>query len=239
MIEIEVVVVIAVALAAWLFVHFRKKMHKPEVESVVAQKVSKVSSEPEPVKVDAAVVSAVTDVIPEDSTLRRHYLQNLANAESVAEVDVSEAEAVVQVDMAVVSEVTDVVPEVDVSESEPVVEIDTAVVSAVTDVIPEDSTLRRHYLQNLANAEAVIEPVVNEEPVLANVAEEVPLQADVAGMVSGAGIPEDVVLKRHFIQQLTAEIEVQMLPRPTDSTLKRHYDAQLLSAVNCQLDALK
>ncbi|MCK5353830.1 MAG: hypothetical protein KAJ63_01825, partial [Methyloprofundus sp.] len=70
MIEIEVVIVIAVALAAWLFVHFRKKMHNSEVESVVAQKVSKAPSEPEPVKVQKVVTNEVTNVVPEDSTLR-------------------------------------------------------------------------------------------------------------------------------------------------------------------------
>lgn len=54
-----------------------------------------------------------------------------------------------------------------------------------------------------------------------------------------SGIPEDSALRRHFIQQLSAEIEVTMPERPTDSTLKRHYDAQLLDLVDSKLDALK
>jgi len=38
-------------------------------------------------------------------------------------------------------------------------------------------------------------------------------------------IPEDSVLKRHFLSNLQAEIEMELSPRPTCSTLKRHYDS--------------
>lgn len=105
-------------------------------------------------------------------------------------------------------------------------------INEVADDIPEDSTLRRHYLQNLGVADssstAVAEAV--EEPVSEVVAVETN---------SVSGIPEDAVLKRHFIQQLTAGTEAAMPARPTDSTLMRHYDAQLLSSVLSQLEALK
>ncbi|AMK75477.1 MULTISPECIES: hypothetical protein [Methylomonas] len=38
-------------------------------------------------------------------------------------------------------------------------------------------------------------------------------------------IPEDAVLRRHFVSQLRWEIEAALHPRPTDSILQRHYDA--------------
>lgn len=38
-------------------------------------------------------------------------------------------------------------------------------------------------------------------------------------------IPEDAVLRRHFISHLRNEIEATLHPRPTDSILQRHYDA--------------
>lgn len=38
-------------------------------------------------------------------------------------------------------------------------------------------------------------------------------------------IPEDAVLRRHFMSQLRLEIEAALHPRPTDSILQRHYDA--------------
>lgn len=47
-------------------------------------------------------------------------------------------------------------------------------------------------------------------------------------------VPEDATLKRHFLSELTAEIEASMPEKPTDSSLKRHYDA----AVQAKLDEL-
>lgn len=38
-------------------------------------------------------------------------------------------------------------------------------------------------------------------------------------------VPEDAVLRRHFISHLRREIEAALHPRPTDSILQRHYDA--------------
>jgi len=86
--------------------------------------------------------------------------------------------------------------------------------------IPEDSTLRRHYLQKLAAQEPCVESVT-------------------AAIENTVKIPEDATLKRHFTQQLVAEVAATMSDRPTDSTLKRHYDAQLFSAVEARLQALK
>ncbi|MCF7970331.1 MAG: hypothetical protein K9L22_04085 [Methylococcaceae bacterium] len=86
--------------------------------------------------------------------------------------------------------------------------------------IPEDSTLRRHYLQNLAAQEPCVEVIP-------------------AAIANTVKIPEDAVLKRHFIQQLAAEVAKEMSDRPTDSTLKRHYDTQLFNAIEARLQVLK
>lgn len=37
-------------------------------------------------------------------------------------------------------------------------------------------------------------------------------------------IPEDSMLKRHFLANLQAEVESDLAPRPTCSMLKRHHD---------------
>lgn len=37
-------------------------------------------------------------------------------------------------------------------------------------------------------------------------------------------VPEDAVLRRHFINHLRMEIEAGLHPRPVDSVLQRHYD---------------
>lgn len=40
-------------------------------------------------------------------------------------------------------------------------------------------------------------------------------------------IPEDSVLKRHFITQLRSQIQREMYPRPVDPTLRRLYDTMV------------
>lgn len=113
-------------------------------------------------------------------------------------------------------------------------------ISDVTDVVPGDSTLRRHYLQNLVSQAESSGDVAVVSDMAAFKDSEISAIEDVAVVSRSASvIPEDVVLKRHFIQQLRSEIEAKMPARPSDSTLKRHYDAQLLSVVASKLDALK
>ena len=115
-------------------------------------------------------------------------------------------------------------------EPEPVkVELAEVVIEAV-DIVPEDSTLRRHYLQNLTNTITTTDVVIEEPQVI---------KSTVSVTSAISGVPEDSSLKRHFIQKLTAEAAATLPPRPIDSTLKRHYDAQLLSLISCQLEELK
>lgn len=51
----------------------------------------------------------------------------------------------------------------------------------------------------------------------------------------GRSLPEDSVLKRHFLTQLQREIEATLFPRPTDSMLQRHYDALVAAKVENRL----
>lgn len=48
-------------------------------------------------------------------------------------------------------------------------------------------------------------------------------------------IPEDSVLKRHFMSQLQTEIEIQVGPCPSDATLKRHYSQRVQSKIHAYL----
>ncbi len=50
-------------------------------------------------------------------------------------------------------------------------------------------------------------------------------------------VPEDSVLKRHFLSTLRARVESEFHPRPTDSTLKRHYDSLIHHEVQNRLIA--
>jgi hypothetical protein len=44
-------------------------------------------------------------------------------------------------------------------------------------------------------------------------------------------IPEDSVLRRHFMTQLRAEIALKMGEKPTDFSLARHYEAKLQTEI--------
>ncbi len=51
-------------------------------------------------------------------------------------------------------------------------------------------------------------------------------------------IPEDSVLRRHFITQLRSQIEREMYPRPIDPTLQRLYDSMVDDELENRLAAL-
>lgn len=57
----------------------------------------------------------------------------------------------------------------------------------------------------------------------------------VAAQKKTAVLPEDSVLKRHFLTHLRAEIEAEFFPRPSDSILQRHYDAMVAAELKSRL----
>jgi hypothetical protein len=56
--------------------------------------------------------------------------------------------------------------------------------------------------------------------------------------ISKPKIPEDSMLRRHFLTHLQSEIEAALFPRPSDSTLQRHYDALVAAELENRLAAL-
>ncbi len=55
---------------------------------------------------------------------------------------------------------------------------------------------------------------------------------------SGDALPEDSILRRHFLTQLQSEIEATLFPRPSDSMLQRHYDALVAAEVENRLQLI-
>jgi len=128
--------------------------------------------------------------------------------------------------------------------------------TATAEKIPEDSILRRHYLAHKA---AEIEARVNPYPTdsvlrrhyetMAKTGFEAAVQKLTPAIKIEAQpieqpeevlykIPEDSVLKRHFLNQLRAEIEASLFPRPTDSVLMRHYETLLDSELESRVARL-
>lgn len=122
---------------------------------------------------------------------------------------------------------------------------------------PTDSVLRRHYdtLHALhldappTAAEAAPKPAAGEEKNdmrKASIIEQaVKKETSTAGSPAAAAepaakaanvrLPQDSVLKRHFLCQLQAEISAGLSPRPTDSVLRRHYDGMVRAELEKRL----
>ena len=112
---------------------------------------------------------------------------------------------------------------------------------AIQDVLhnpyPTDSVLRRHYdaLHTLiveSSTAAIMETdiAVQSRP-KASIIEQA-IRKDTSTekqqaptVLARISLPQDSVLRRHFVTQLRAEIEANMSPKPSDSVLRRHYDS--------------
>lgn len=51
-------------------------------------------------------------------------------------------------------------------------------------------------------------------------------------------IPEDSMLRRHFLTHLRTEIEAELIPRPIDSTLRHYYDASVAAEFQKRLSGI-
>jgi hypothetical protein len=79
----------------------------------------------------------------------------------------------------------------------------------------------------------------NERPVNASKAPAPEIRVNApkvpAAGVSRHSIPQDSVLKRHYVTHVKYMIETVTFPRPTDSVLRRHYDHLIASELDACL----
>lgn len=94
---------------------------------------------------------------------------------------------------------------------------------------PTDSMLRRHYDSLMASLQetgskpepAPIQPI---EPVIIAESKDEAIAAVNRARVEGEGLPQDSMLRRHYLATLRYTLESGLPPRPTDSILMRHFD---------------
>ncbi|MCQ8182465.1 hypothetical protein NP603_15190 [Methylomonas sp. SURF-1] len=89
-----------------------------------------------------------------------------------------------------------------------------------TNPYPTDSVLRRHY-DTAHKADSTAERNADNRP--SRVASESAAPA-IATVAAKSGIPQDSVLRRHFLAHLAHQIESELPGKPSDSVLKRHYE---------------
>jgi hypothetical protein len=137
-----------------------------------------------------------------------------------------------------------------------------AMITSVNPAHPTDSTLSRHYdtqiaaqieqclshedaMQQLiveyANYKKTLTAAVAEKPQTI-VAQDIVEKAQTApspkleiNLETVSKIPQDSLLRRHYLTHLHAQVAANMPPRPTDSTLRRHHDTLLENEVKNRL----
>jgi len=181
----EIGVILVIIFAAWFYL---RKSGAAEVSSVESEEKTSDTAEiktttvvtPEPVK-EIVSESKPVAVIPEDSALKRHYLQNLAAIKASLETPFPEDSALRRHYLQNIAAQS----EDNSCDDAPA----TVTADAVTEVIlsekisiPEDVVLKRHYIQQLvAETEATMPPR-----------------------------PTDSTLKRHYDTQLMSSVLSQL-----------------------------
>lgn len=164
---------------------------------------TKEQAESESSLISQSTVQASVSKVPEDSVLRRHYLAN----EAAKEAGLHEPYPTDSVLRRHYDASHKLAPE---SSSHPAAEVASTSKAETKEASQKASIIE----QAIGKASPAISPVQTSR-VVAQAALNSTARMDV---------PQDSVLKRHYISQLRAEIEANMAVRPTDSVLRRHYD---------------
>ncbi len=156
--------------------------------------------------------------IPEDSTLKRHFLSKI-----MAEVEAGFAHR--PTDSALKRHHDGMV--------------NFAFQERLESLPPLKGEEREPVVVSEPEAVAKVEPALTAQVFKAkNPYDERPVSALLALADGFAGVPEDSTLKRHFVSRLMTEVEAGFPPRPSDSMLKRHHDAMVDTAFQERLAAM-
>ena len=183
---------------------------QPEKSSLADATQSEAQVAPIQSKVETSVVQvAEVSPEPEDSVLHRHFEAEQA-AKKAALVDPYPTDSVLRRHYDNLHKI-----HLDTEQEKPTVVIESASVTPK----PEQSG---------ASRASIIEQAIRKD----NQTIVAPVSVSQAKPEAKAQVPQDSVLRRHFMSQLRAEIALSLSPRPTDSVLQRHYDA----LVECELE---
>lgn len=192
-------------------------------------------------------VTADLPLRPTDSALKRHY-------DALLKTKVEQYLAATQAGSSVNSTV----------DNNPVIKASAPRSTIAISSIPEDSTLRRHVLAGLrcsieedfggkptdstlkrhfnARVDAELEQRIN---ILSSAADLLPEKSVFDPELTATDrqesevlehVPEDAVLRRHFLTQLRMAIEARLPPKPTDCNLLRHYRTLVQTKLERELE---
>lgn len=175
--------------------------------------------------------------------------KDIAPAAQLADVEIKETKPE---PIAVAKTVTEVQPAPETATvattiPEPAVKAVAADTGGILGKIPEDSMLRRHYESLMASLQ---QPASKTEEALKPIAEPA-IRAEIKpGVIAAESrecidkerLPQDSMLRRHYLTNLYYKLESGMPSRPTDSILMRHFDSWknhlIESEINKRLEGL-
>ena len=143
--------------------------------------------------------------LPQDSTLRRHYLTNLrAMIESLKPPRPTDSSLSRHYDAMILAEIEQCVSDQ----------------GAIERLICNYEDHKNALAQQIQEPKTIAEPLLKAEMSREDAQQE------------NLKLPEDSMLRRHTITNLYAIVESNMPLRPTDSVLRRHYDTMINTEVN-------
>jgi hypothetical protein len=145
--------------------------------------------------------------LPQDSMLRRHYLTNLrAMIESLKPPRPTDSTLSRHYDAMIIAEIEQCLGDQ----------------GAIERLICNYEDHKKTSSQQIQELKTIAEPLPKAE---------ISLEDSVA-QHEYPKLPEDSMLRRHYISNLYATVESNMPMRPTDSILRRHYDTMINTEVN-------
>ena len=190
---------------------------KQPVESVnkpaIAPATPKIEKSPEP----------TNENLPQDSTLRRHYLTHLR---------------------AIVSAINPPRPTDSALSRHHDAQIAAQLEQSLRSQDAIQQLFARYENHKKIQAPSVVEkheaivtaPVIEEAQNVITPSPEPEISNETAER-KASKIPEDSQLRRHYVTDLYNQVSANLPPRPTDSTLRRHYDSLLENEVKSRLSA--
>jgi len=145
--------------------------------------------------------------LPQDSTLRRHYLTNLrAMIESLKPPRPTDSSLSRHYDAMILAEIEQCVSDQ----------------GAIERLICNYEDHKKALAQQIQEPKTIAEPLLKAEM----------SREGSEAQQENLKLPEDSMLRRHYITNLYAIVESNMPHRPTDSVLRRHYDTMINTEVN-------
>ncbi|MDD1609443.1 MAG: hypothetical protein LUO95_02205 [Methylococcaceae bacterium] len=111
---------------------------------------------------------------------------------------------------------------------------DTQIAAKIEQCLNDDSAMEQLIFHYEHDKKTPARPVVKEpQPIIASSPK--PETSDETAVlveqINVSSLPEDSMLRRHYLTHLHAQAAANLPPRPTDSMLRRHYDTLLENAV--------